>query len=247
MRAFLSIPLIFLLLGLLACDNSSTRDDDAPRESQTAEETADDTATAATDAQPGSDLENILRDPSLATAEAPEEFQVRFETTKGGFTMEVYRDWAPHGADRLYNLARIGYFDDVAFFRVIDGFMVQFGIHGDPEIAAAWREADIADDPRAQSNERGLVTFATRGPNTRTTQLFINYGNNTFLDNQGFSPVGRIIDGMDVVDNLYSGYGEGAPRGRGPDQGRIQNEGNEYLRSHFENLDYTTRVFVIED
>lgn len=243
MRSFFTITLIFLLAGLLACDNSSTRDDDTPRESQTAEETSSEEAASAEIADP----EAALRDPSLATAQAPEQYKVRFETTKGGFTMEINRDWAPNGADRLYNLVRIGFFDDVAFFRVVEGFMVQFGIHGDPEISAAWREADIPDDPVTRSNERGMVTFATRGPNTRTTQLFINFGHNAFLDGQGFAPVGRIVEGMDVVDSLYSGYGEGAPRGRGPDQGRMQFQGNDYLRESFENLDYTTRVFIVEE
>lgn len=179
-----------------------------------------------------------LRDPSRAGATAPANFKVRFHTTKGDFVVEVTRRWAPKGADRLFNLVKIGYFTDVAFFRVIEGFMVQFGIHGDPEISRAWERAQISDDAVTQSNTRGAVTFATAGPNTRTTQLFINFGNNARLDGTGFSPIGRVVQGMEVVDSLYNGYGEGAPRGRGPSQGRMESEGNKYLKKDFPKLDY---------
>jgi peptidyl-prolyl cis-trans isomerase A (cyclophilin A) len=186
----------------------------------------------------------LIFDPSRATEQAPEKFRVRFETTKGPFVVEVTRAWAPRGADRFYNLVKAGYYDDVAFFRVIQGFMVQFGINGDPAVNAVWREARIPDDPVAQSNRRGMVTYAMAGPDTRTTQLFINFRNNARLDSQGFAPFGRVIEGMSVVDSLYSGYGEGAPRGMGPDQGRAQGEGNAYLRGSFPQLDFvkTARV-----
>jgi peptidyl-prolyl cis-trans isomerase A (cyclophilin A) len=181
-----------------------------------------------------------LMSPASATAQAPAVFKAKFATTKGDFVIEVHRDWAPHGADRFYNLVKIGFFDDAAFFRAIDGFMVQFGIHGSPQVSAKWRDANIPDDPAAgQSNKRGAVTFATAGPNTRTTQLFINYGDNgASLDGQGFTPFGQVTDGMSVVDSLYKGYGEGAPQGRGPDQGRVQSEGNAYLKTDFPQLDY---------
>jgi peptidyl-prolyl cis-trans isomerase A (cyclophilin A) len=142
------------------------------------------------------------------------------------------------GADRFYNLVRLGFYDDVTFFRVIDDFMVQFGIHGDPEVSSVWQFAEIPDDPVKQSNTRGMVTFATRGPNSRTTQIFINYKDNSPLDRQGFAPFGRVVEGMSVVDELYSGYGEGAPRGAGPDQGRAQSEGNRYFRGDFPKLDH---------
>jgi peptidyl-prolyl cis-trans isomerase A (cyclophilin A) len=145
---------------------------------------------------------------------------------------------APRGADRFYNLVTAGFFDDVTFFRVISGFMVQFGIHGKPEVAAAWRDAQIPDDPNKQPNLRGTITFATAGPNTRTTQVFINFKDNTFLDQQGFSPFGKVVEGMSVVDSLYSGYGEGAPSGAGPSQGRAQAEGNAYFRRDFPKLDH---------
>ena len=157
-----------------------------------------------------------LLDPPHATEQAPDRFRVRFETTKGPFVIEVTRAWAPRGADRFYNLVRVGYYDDVAFFRVIENFMVQFGIHGDPAVNAAWRQARIPDDPVTQSNKRGMVTYAMAGPDTRTTQLFINFRDNAGLDGQGFSPFGRVVEGLSVVDSLYSGYGEGAPSGMGP-------------------------------
>jgi len=187
-----------------------------------------------------------LHDPSRATEQAPDRFRVRFETTKGPFVVEVTRAWAPRGADRFYNLVRAGYYDDVAFFRVIEGFMVQFGIHGDPRVNAAWRVARIPDDPGTQSNRRGTVTYAMAGPDTRTTQLFINFKDNASLDSQGFAPFGRVIEGMAVVDSLYSGYGEGAPRGMGPDQGRAQAEGNAYLRGSFPRLDLVKTARVVK-
>jgi peptidyl-prolyl cis-trans isomerase A (cyclophilin A) len=150
-------------------------------------------------------------DPAKLSEKAPETFKVQFDTTKGKFTIEVTRSLAPNGADRFYNLVRSGYFKDIAFFRVIPGFMCQFGIHGDPNVSAKWREAAIADDPVKGSNTRGAITFATAGPNTRTTQLFINFADNSNLDGMGFSPFGKVTEGMDVVDKINGEYGEGAP------------------------------------
>jgi peptidyl-prolyl cis-trans isomerase A (cyclophilin A) len=187
-----------------------------------------------------------LHDPASATEQAPDTFRVRFETTKGEFLVEAVREWAPRGADRFYNLVKVGFYDDVAFFRVIEGFMVQFGIHGDPAVSRAWRNSSFPDDPVQQSNTRGMVTFATAGPGTRTTQLFINFADNSNLDGMGFSPFGRVVEGMEVVDRLYAGYGEGAPRGRGPDQGRAEAQGNEYFRSRFEKLDFIERVRLVK-
>jgi peptidyl-prolyl cis-trans isomerase A (cyclophilin A) len=184
-------------------------------------------------------------DPAKLTEQAPETFKVQFNTTKGKFIIEVTRSLSPLGADRFYNLVRSGYFKDVAFFRVIPGFMCQFGIHGDPAVSAKWREAGIADDPVKGSNTRGTITFATAGPNTRTTQLFINFGDNRNLDGMGFSPFGTVIEGMDVVDKINSEYGEGAPNGRGPDQGRVQGEGNAYLKKDFPNLDYIKSATIV--
>lgn len=181
---------------------------------------------------------DILKDPSKAAQKAPENFKVKFVTTKGDFVLEVTRAWSPLGADRFYSLVKAGFFSDIAFFRVIGGFMAQFGIHGDPAVSAAWREASIQDDPVKQSNAKGYISYAMAGPNTRTTQFFINYGDNARLDGMGFSPFGKVVEGMNVVDSLYSGYGEGAPSGMGPNQGRIQMQGNAYLKADFPNLDY---------
>jgi peptidyl-prolyl cis-trans isomerase A (cyclophilin A) len=176
---------------------------------------------------------------------APDTFRVAFETTRGDFVVEARRDWAPLGVDRFYNLVREGFFDGVRFFRVIGGFMAQFGISGDPQIAATWQGARIPDDPVVASNTRGKVSFATSGPGSRTTQLFINYGDNSRLDDMGFSPIGEVVEGMEVVDLLHSGYGEGAPRGRGPDQGRIQREGNAYLAGEFPDLDWIRSARIV--
>jgi peptidyl-prolyl cis-trans isomerase A (cyclophilin A) len=187
-----------------------------------------------------------LFDPAQATSRAPDLFRARFETTKGPFVIEVHREWAPRGADRFYNLVRAGYFDDVAFFRVLPDFMVQFGISGDPRINAAWQGARIHDDPVRQSNGRGMVTFATSGPDSRTTQVFINFKNNSFLDGQGFAPFGRVVEGLSVVDSLYAGYGEGAPSGRGPSQPRMQSQGNAYLRADFPRLDYVKTARLLK-
>ncbi len=184
------------------------------------------------------DLSRLL-DPSALTAKAPDRFSAEFRTTKGDFVIEVQREWAPNGADRFYNLVRNGFYDNVRFFRVVPGFMVQFGINGDPAVSAAWFSARIPDDPVRQSNTRGFVSFATSGPDSRTTQVFVNFADrNAGLDAQGFSPFGRVVAGMDVVDQLYNGYGESAPAGRGPVQARIQQEGNAYLQKEFEKLDY---------
>ena len=182
--------------------------------------------------------------PESMTETAPDTFQARFETSKGSFVIEVSRSWAPFGADRFYQLVKSGYFDQCRFFRVISGFMVQFGIHGDPKTGSVWRNARIQDDPVLQSNKRATITFATAGPNTRTTQVFINFADNGFLDRQGFSPFGRVIEGMEVVDSLHAGYGEGAPQGKGPSQGRIQSEGNAYLEKSFPALDYVVSAVV---
>ena len=190
---------------------------------------------------------DALLNPAAATATAPDTYQAKFETSAGDFVIQVHRGWAPNGADRFYNLVKVGYYDDVRFFRVVEGFMVQFGINGDPAVNEAWQGTEFPDDPVTQSNTRGKITFATRGPNTRTTQVFINFvDRNKFLDGQGFSPFGEVVEGMDVVDKLYNGYGEGAPRGRGPHQGRLQAEGNAYLAKEFPKMDYVKKATVLE-
>jgi len=185
-----------------------------------------------------------LKNPAALKETAPATFKANFDTSVGPFVVEVHRDWAPQGADRFYNLVKSGFFDGTRFFRVISGFMVQFGIHGDPGISAAWRSARIPDDPVKQSNKRGYITFAHAGPGTRTTQVFINFADNGSLDNQGFPPFGQVTTGMNIVDKINSEYGEGAPRGRGPDQGRLQNEGNAYLMKDFPKLDYIKKATI---
>ena len=185
-----------------------------------------------------------LGNPAALNEQAPPVYKVNVDTSRGRFVLEVHRDWAPVGADRFYNLVKNGFFDNARFFRVISGFMVQFGINADPKISAVWQDANIKDDPVRQSNQRGAITFATAGPNTRTTQVFINFADNRGLDRQGFAPFGRVISGMDAVDALYSGYGEGAPSGRGPDQGRIESQGNAYLSQNFAKLDYIKKATI---
>jgi len=186
-----------------------------------------------------------LANPAALREPAPAGYKVKFDTSKGSFVIEVHRDWAPNGADRFYNLVKNGFYDGTRFFRVISGFMVQFGINGDPKISAAWRTARINDDPVHVSNARGVITFATAGPNTRTTQVFINYADNGRLDAQGFAPFGQVVSGMNVVDGLFAGYGEGAPSGSGPEQGRVQAEGNAYLTSAFPKLDYIRTATIV--
>jgi peptidyl-prolyl cis-trans isomerase A (cyclophilin A) len=173
-----------------------------------------------------------LMNPATLKARAPETFKVKFATTKGDVIIEVTRAWAPNGADRFYNLVRAGYFTDVPFFRVISGFMAQFGISGKREIAAVWASANIPDDRVMQSNKRGMVTYAqSSAKNSRSTQIFINYGDNSRLDADGFAPFGKVIEGMDNVDKFYSGYGDT------PDQMRFQAAGQPYLDRSFPKLD----------
>jgi peptidyl-prolyl cis-trans isomerase A (cyclophilin A) len=187
-----------------------------------------------------------LTNPAALNEKAPETYRAKFATTKGDFVIEVTRSWAPNGADRFYNLVKNGYYDGCSFFRVVYGFMVQFGINGDPALNAIWSEARIPDDPVTQKNLRGMVTFATAGPGTRTAQVFINYADkNTNLDSQGFAPFGKVVEGMDVVNKLFSGYGEGAPSGHGPDQNRIQKEGNAYLAKSFPKLDAIKTATIV--
>lgn len=182
-----------------------------------------------------------LRNPAAANAKAPDLYKVRFKTSKGNVVFEVHRDWSPAGADRFYNLVKIGYFKDIAFFRAVSGFMVQFGIHGDPEMNKVWRAATIPDDPMGKaSNSRGMLTFAKTGmPNSRSVQFFVNYGNNANLDRMGFTPIGKVVEGLEsTIDKINTEYGEGQPRGRGPDQGRLQMEGNAYLKAEYPRMDY---------
>ena len=185
-----------------------------------------------------------LANPAALNEPAPAAYKAKFDTSKGVFVIEVTRAWAPQGADRFYNLVKNGFFDNTRFFRVIPNFMVQFGISGDPALNTKWRVARIPDDKPAQSNTRGMVTFATSGPNARTTQVFINFKNNSRLDALGFAPFGKVVSGMNVVDALNGEYGEGAPDGRGPDQMRLQTEGNAYLAKDFPRMDFIKKATI---
>lgn len=181
-----------------------------------------------------------------ADAKAPETFRVKFDTTKGDVIIEVNRSWAPLGADRFHEAVKAGFYNNVAFFRVLEGFVAQFGINGDPKVQAKWRTKTIKDDPVKKSNKRGTITFATSGRDSRTTQLFINLADNGRLDELGFSPFARVVKGMDVVGKLYNGYGEGPPTGTGPSQARIQKNGNEYLKKLFPKLDYIKTATIVK-
>lgn len=236
MNSSLFRPLAALVLGSLIVSRVSA-EDEAKAKTPGAPAVAEKKSAAA------SPLE-----PEKLTEKAPESFKVKFVTTKGDFTIQISRPLSPNGVDRFYNLIQAGYFNDIAFFRVIPGFMGQFGIHGDPKISAAWRSAPVLmDDPVKGSNVRGAITYAKTGaPNSRGTQFFINLGNNPRLDADGFSPFGKVVQGMEVVDKLNGEYGEGAPSGKGPDQSRVQQEGNVYLKKSFPNLDYIKSASVLK-
>jgi peptidyl-prolyl cis-trans isomerase A (cyclophilin A) len=182
-----------------------------------------------------------LLNPASLHAKAPDLFKAQFMTTKGDFVVEVHRDWAPMGADRFYNLVKNGFFTNAAFFRVVPGFIVQFGLNANPAVNKAWEHANIKDDPVMGTNSRGMLVFATAGPNTRTTQLFINFGNNAGLDRQGFAPFGTVTEGMDVVDKIYAGYGER------PDQQRITEEGDAYISKNFPMIDKIKTARIVPE
>jgi len=224
MRAVLSVFSMATIIGLSGCATFGARTPvpDSPR--------------------------TILLNPEhlAMTQPAPERYKVLFETTSGDFVVEVTRELAPAGADRFFNLVRHGYYDGVRFFRVLPGFVAQFGIHSEPEVTRVWKSARIPDDSVRASNERGTLTFATAGPDTRTVQLFINLADNSRLDSMGFAPFGRVTGGMDAVDRFHSGFGEGPPRGRGPDQGRMEEEGEEYLSTDFSQLDRVLTARILD-
>lgn len=187
-----------------------------------------------------------LKEPALVWRRSPEVWKARFETTQGDFVLQVVRPWAPLGADRFYSLVRGGFYDGCRFFRVLPGFVVQWGINPDPAVSKAWGDqTKIKDDAVKASNVRGTISFATSGPDTRTVQVYINLGANSRLDARGFSPFGRVTEGMEVVEKLYSGYGEGAPKGKGPNQDLIEKEGEAYLAREFPKLDRIVRARIL--
>ena len=232
-RFGLGLATVAWMCGLLAAApacNAAHDDADGTQVAQAAEKPA---ATPAPASQPQE--KNLLLSPNdpAVNQKAPDFFKVKFTTTKGDFVIEVDREWAPKGADRFYNLVNAGFYDGCRFFRVIPNFMAQFGLNGDPKVSAAWRNAKIQDDPVKSSNKRGFVSFAMAGPNTRTTQLFINFKDNSRLDGMGFSAFGKVSEGMEIVDQIHSGYGENPPEV----QGSLQAEGNAYLDKNFPKLD----------
>ena len=181
---------------------------------------------------------------SAADEHAPDSYKAKFETSKGDFVVTVTRDWSPLGADRFYTLVKSGFYDGARFFRVLPGFVVQFGIAADSAVTAKWRVANLMDEPVKQSNRRATITYAKGGPNSRTTQVFINLADNAQLDATGFSTFGAVSQGMEVVDQFYSGYGEGAPNGNGPAQSSAESDGNAYLIRDFPKLDYIKKASI---
>ena len=250
------VLLAFVALGGCGGDDGSSAAEESAEPAASTEPVAERTETppspppAAAPAEPTTTggAVNPLMNPAAPEMNeaAPGTFRVRLNTSEGEVILELHRAWSPRGVDRFYNLVEAGFYDGVRFFRVLDGFMAQFGINGDPSIQAQWRGATIPDDPVAEGNTRGRLTFAkTQRPNSRSTQLFINTVDNSPLDGMGFAAIGEVVSGMDVVDALYSGYGEGAPRGTGPDQARLQQEGNAYLEAEFPELDYIESAEII--
>jgi peptidyl-prolyl cis-trans isomerase A (cyclophilin A) len=216
----LSVSSLFLVLAVAACNNKTTQQ------------------------APGPAL--LTPSPTELAAAAPDSFKVQFVTSKGSFTAQFFRAWAPLGVDRFHYLAKNNYYDGIVFFRVLPNFVVQFGIHGDPKVSEAWRSRSILDDKVLQSNQQGFITYAMGGPNTRTTQIFINKRDNSRLDAMGFAPIGKIIDGMHVVEQIYAGYGEGGRGGGGPDQEAIRLQGNAYLNRMFPMLDSIVTARIVK-
>ena len=194
-------------------------------------------------AEPAHDYSKELQSPTRLKERAPDTYQVKFDTTRGAFTITVTRAWAPLGADRFYNLVKHHFYDNAAFFRVVPDFVVQFGIGANPSVSSAWKHTEIKDDPVTQSNKRGAIVFATAGPNTRTTQVFINLKDNARLDSMGFAPFGTVDgSGMNVVEMMYEGYGDNA----GPDQDQLEKQGDPYLKKGWPKLDYIKSATLVQ-
>jgi len=243
----------FVLLLAIGCSKDEPSRGPTPAQASSIVSAAKPSSSAAPDssaakpAKPsGRDGNDPLFHPENATLTAPDKFRVEFVTTKGNFIIEVTRAWSPHGADRFFNLVKLGFYDGVRFHRAIDDFMVQFGIHPEPAVNGAWYNAFFPDDPVIESNRRSYVTFAHAGKNSRTTQIFISYvDKQRRLDKDGFSPFGKIVEGMNVVDSLYKGYGELGPKGKGPNASRVQREGQAYLDAEFPKLDAIKQARVL--
>jgi peptidyl-prolyl cis-trans isomerase A (cyclophilin A) len=242
MRKFVFLMALAMLLTNASVFSQTPADAPAKPQASTAQKTP---AKAGTTPAAAKSYDRALLRPALLKDKAPESYQVKFSTTKGDFTVSVTRAWAPRGADRFYNLAKHHFFDNGSFFRVLKGFVAQFGLSAYPPVNAAWSKATIVDDPVTQTNKKGYLTFATAGPNTRTTQLFINLADNPRLDGMGFAAFGEVTEGMNVVDTLYADYGEGAPQGGGPDQGEIEKQGKPYLDKGWPKLDSIKTATIV--
>jgi peptidyl-prolyl cis-trans isomerase A (cyclophilin A) len=231
--------LLSICLTVLACEERVEEPASRPVPSTPAPvETPKTEAPPAPSAAP---IDPALLEPDKATDKAPAKFKVKFSTTKGDFVVEVTRAWAPLGADRFYNLVKLGFFTDIGFFRVVPDFVVQFGIHGNPKVSKVWKNASIKDDKKSKhSNKKGTLTFAKGGPDSRTTQLFINYKDNARLDEMGFPPIGQVIEGMDAVEAINQEYREK------PEQAMIEHSGNSYLRDIFTRLDYIKSATLVK-
>lgn len=228
----------FLLTTMTACSPSEKKAAD-PQTPAPAEAPAAAAPAAEAPARDDAAFAKLLQ-PEKLNETAPAQFFVDVKTTKGNFKLEINRDWAPIGVDRFYNLVKAGFFSDIAMFRMVKGFVIQFGIHGSPLVSSVWREANLQDDPVRETNAKGTLTFATAGPNTRTTQFFINIADNPRLDQMGFAPIGKVVSGQEVIDALNFEYGER------PNQGQIQFEGNKYLKAKFPNMDYIQSMTIAE-
>jgi len=229
-----TIALAFLTCGLAGCGQE-----------QPPAEVIEEPPPAASPATKAPASERPKREPASTDEQAPPKYTVKLETTEGEVLIDVHREWAPRGADRFYTLVKAGFYDGSAFFRVLDGFMAQTGLNADPALTRQWRDRRIEDDPPTQSNQRGTCSFATSGKDSRTTQFFINFGDNGKLDGMGFAPFGKVRD-MTAVDKLHSGYGEGFPKGNGPSQKKIHMQGNAYLKAEFPDLDYIESARIVE-
>ena len=201
-------------------------------------------APGADDAAPAATRNPLLR-PQQFTETAPATYRVQLETSAGNVLIDVHRDWAPIGADRFYNLVKGGFYDDARIYRVLEGFMAQFGVAADPYVNQAWKTKFLVDDPVVETNARGRVAFAKGGLHTRTTEIFISYRDNAALDEQGFAPIGEVVEGMEVVDAFHAAYGDGPPRGDGPYQAMAQARGNEYLDAEFPELTRIVRASIV--
>jgi peptidyl-prolyl cis-trans isomerase A (cyclophilin A) len=225
---------------------TTAKTNEAPKPTATAS-TAEPTKTGepAKTAEPETPLpepDAKLLAPEKANEKAPDKFKVKFKTTKGDFVVQATREWSPNGVDRLYNLVKIGFFNDIALFRVVDGFVVQFGIHGHPKVADAWKAANIKDEPVKEGNKKGRLVFAKAGPDTRTTQMFVNFKDNPNLDKMGFPAIAEVTEGMNVIESFYNGYG-GDPSNR---QDEITTKGNRWLRKEYPKLDYIKSAEIVK-